>query len=143
MEKAFVNTKETSVSGTINFEAKKKELTNKLGSDATAVDTALAKEPILLKNGGTGILLGIGIDPKLQKSTKDIVVTLFDDMTPIAEINKNLLIEACQKSYTEDNLKGVKYLVPLLEHSVSLEYRFQNRIDAVGDISGLVFYFKK
>lgn len=143
MEKAFVNTKQTTVSGTPVFEAKKKELQKKFGSDTAAIDTALTKEVILLKNGGTGILLGIGIDPKLQKTTKEIVVTLFDDMTPIVEVNKNLLIEACQKNYTEDNLKGVKYLVPLLEHAVSLEYRFENRIDAQGDISGLYFYFKK
>jgi len=143
MEKAFVNTKQTSVSGTNNFEAKKKELEKKLGNDTTAIDTALTKETILLKNGGTGILLGIGIDPKLQKTAKDIIITLFDDMTEVVEVSKNLLIEACQKNCIEDNLKGIKYLVPLLEHAVSLDYRFQNRIDAQGDISGLYFYFKK
>lgn len=142
MEKAFVNTKENSISGTPLVEAKKKEVAKVVGSDQTAIDTQFAKETILLKNGGTGVLLGIACDPKLQPTAKDVTITLLDDMTEVAKISKNTLIQACQKKAQEDIAVGITYVIPLYAHAISLEFRFQNRIDAQGDISGLFFYFK-
>jgi len=143
MEKAFVNSQQIIVSGKQVFEAKVSEIKTKVGTDQAKIDAALAIEPILLNEKAFGLLLGIGVVPSLAKPSKVTVFSILDDRTEIAKIDKAYLIDACAVLRESDRLKGITYSVPLFEHAITLDYRFQNRIEAIGDISGLIFYFKK
>lgn len=149
MNKAFVNSKQISIKGTAKVEEKKVDIAKDLkqkGKKQSEIDTAVSqvttKEMILLQDKANGVLLGICTDPSLQKTKTDITISVFDDGTEIAKVSKNYLIDACAVKRESDRLAGITYVVPLFAHAIELDYNFQNRIDAVGDISGLSFYFK-
>lgn len=147
MEKSFVNSKQIKVQGNSKIEAKKADIAKSMKGKSQkeiddAVATSLTKDPILLNEKPNGVLLGICADPSLQRTKTDIIVSILDDGTEVAKISKNTLIDACAANAEADRLHGITYTVPLSSNAVMLEYRFQTRIDAIGDISGLSFYFK-
>jgi hypothetical protein len=143
MEKALVNTDLEIVDGTSSFEATTEKITKETGGSTTKIADALSKEPTLLSDKAGGLLLGIAIVPGLAIDKISQKITILDDRTPVLQIDKNTLILACQKKIDEDKVVGFSYLVPLFEHAMIVEYRFQNTIEAIGNISGLHFYFKK
>lgn len=143
MEKAFVNKKYKKIKGTKILEAKIRELETENGGTEEEIFTAALEAEILLQNGAGGVLVGICSDSDLEKPTKKTIIIILDDIVPIAEIDKGTLIDTCLANTQDDLLRGVKYVVPLLEHAVMLDYRFHNNIYAQGDITGLNFYFKK
>lgn len=143
MEKAFVNTKEIVISGKQVFEAKKAEIEKKFEQDKTKIPEALATEPALLNDKANSLLLGICTIPGLKRDTKAVIFSILDDGTEVAKIDKNALIDACESNRSADKTKGITYSVALFEHAVVLNYRFQNRMEVIGDISGVQFFFKK
>ena len=146
MDKSFVNSKHLRISGSTKIEAEKQklpvpaELSEKEKKEF--IEKSEIKTPILLNDKSQGVLLGICAEPSLKTTTKDIMFEILDDGTVVAKISKNKLIEACQNKMKNDINCGVTYLVPLFDHAINLDYRFQNRIDAVGDITGIYFYFQ-
>lgn len=140
MTKAFVNKGYKKIEGTPEFEAKQKKLKDTLS--ANELEVALEKERFLLSDDANGVLVGIGIDPKIKPDKDSKQFTLYDDNVPILKVDKNNLIQACQVLYQSDNSKGINYLIPLMEHSILIEYKFQNRIEASGDLKGIFFFFK-
>jgi len=145
MEKSFVNTKQIKVEGAplqMFFEDKKKEIEKKYAGKPLEIADVLSKEKHLLSDKAGGILLGVVADPKLAKDVKTKKIIIFDDGVEIIEIDKNVLIDACAVRRDNDRVAGISYLIPLSEHGIMVDYKFQNRIEAVGDINGLIFFFR-
>lgn len=143
MEKSFVNSGKKKVSGSKKFKDTQERLKDHLADKTPEeIEAILEAEPILLINKSHSVLLGICPDPDLVKSPQDKTITIFDDRVEIATISKNTLIDTYANNVEPDLTKGITYLVPLFDHAVMLDYKFQNRIEAMGDIKKLNFYFK-
>ena len=144
MSKAFVNTSQLSVNGDALFKDKKDSLKKANPALTQAqIDTTVISEPVLLDGVEGGTLLAICSKPSLVKTQNKVFISVLDDRVEIAKIDKNLLIDACIANMKPDVDRGVTYTIPLFDHAVLFDYRFQNRCETIGDISGLQFYFKK
>lgn len=144
MGKAFVNSKRRKIRGSKKFKDAEKEFAEELsGKSEEEAEVILETKPILLVDDSNGVLLGICPDPDLEKTPQDKIIIILDDRVEIAQISKNTLIDAYQNNLEPDTIKGISYLIPLFDHAILLDYKFQNRIEAQGNIKNLNFYFKK
>lgn len=133
MENRFVNIKLEPVKGEGKLESAIDEKMSEKSEDT--VKRSTIKE-------GKNILIGLCTDPKAKELTGKFTI-LCDNNEPLLEVDKKVLHSICQEVRKQEALtSGLTWLQCNQKHMVNICFPFNEKINTLGDISGVVFYFR-